>query len=370
MAVPVAFVHDHLVQRGGSERVLVSMLRAFPDAPVYTAFYRPESTYPELAQADVRCLPVDRVPGLRRHHRAAFPAFPFLFSRQHVDADAVICSSSGWAQAVRASGRKIVYFHALAQWLHTPLAYVAGDSVARRALFAVPRRTLMRWDRRTVLSAHRHLVAGPTMRARVRDVYGLDADVLAPPVAIDASGPTTPVDGLEPGFFLSAARLMPYKNLDAVIAAFGELPGERLVVAGEGPDGGRLRAAAPDNVRFVGTAADPQLRWLYANCRALVCAGFESYGLTPIEGAAFGKPTIALRLAGLADVVTEGRTGAFFDRAEPGAIADAVRRFEPSRYEGAALRRLSEDHAASLFTAGLRAVVDQELGQARKPLTR
>jgi len=32
-------------------------------------------------------------------------------------------------------------------------------------------------------------------------------------------------------------------------------------------------------------AADAQLRWLYANCRALVCAGFESYGLTPIEAA-------------------------------------------------------------------------------------
>src|SRR5207237_2016482 len=75
---PVAFVHDHLVQRGGSERVLVSMLRAYPDAPVFTAFYRPESTYPELREADVRCLPVDRVPSLRRHHRAAFPALPFF----------------------------------------------------------------------------------------------------------------------------------------------------------------------------------------------------------------------------------------------------------------------------------------------------
>jgi glycosyltransferase involved in cell wall biosynthesis len=364
----VAFVHDHLVQRGGSERVLVSMLQAFPEAPVFTAFYRPETTYPELALADVRCLPVDRVPGLRRHHRAAFPALPFLFPRQHVDADVVICSSSGWAQGVRASGRKIVYFHALAQWLHTPLRYVAGDSVARRALFAVSRRTLMRWDRRTVLSAHRHLVAGPTMRARVRDVYGIDADVLPPPVAIDANGPHTPVDGFAPGFFLSAARLMPYKNLDAVIAAFADLPDERLVVAGEGPDGHRLRAAAPNNVQFVGAVADPQLRWLYATCRALVCAGFESYGLTPIEGAAFGKPTVALRLGGLADVVTEGRTGEFFERADPEAIADAVRRLDPSHYDGAAFRRMRDEHAASGFVAGLRAVVEQELDRARKPL--
>src|SRR5437016_14180195 len=90
MSAPVAFVHDHLVQRGGSERVLVSMLQAFPDAPVFTAFYRPETTYPELAHADVRCLPVDRVPGLRRHHRPAVPGLPPVFSPPPVGADAVI----------------------------------------------------------------------------------------------------------------------------------------------------------------------------------------------------------------------------------------------------------------------------------------
>src|SRR5205823_1690872 len=52
--VRVAFVHDHLVQRGGSERTLATMLRAFPDAPVYTAFYWPEATYAELKERDVR----------------------------------------------------------------------------------------------------------------------------------------------------------------------------------------------------------------------------------------------------------------------------------------------------------------------------
>ena len=361
MTARVAFVHDHLVQRGGSERVLVSMLRAFPDAPVFTAFFRPEATYPELRSADVRCLPVDRLPALRRHHRAAFPVLPFFFSRQRVEADVVICSSSGWAQAVQTEGRKIVYFHALAQWLHTPLEHVAGTGVGSKAVFAVPRRTLMDWDRRTVLSAHRYLVAGPTMQRRVRDVYGVDAAALPPPAGIDPDGPAVAIPGLAPGFFLSVARLMPYKNLDAVLDAFAELPGERLVVAGEGREGRRLRASAPPNVTFIGEADDAHLRWLYGSCRALVCAGFESYGLAPLEGAAFAKPTVALREGGLLDVIVEGRTGEFFDHSRAAEIAATIRRLDGTQYDPRAFDRVRDLHNPTAFVAGLQRVVHEEM---------
>lgn len=364
----VAFVHDNLVQRGGSERVLLSMLAAFPGAPVFTGFYRPEATYPALADHDVRPLAMNRVAVLRRHHRAAFPMLPFAFSRLAVDADVVVCSSSGWAQAVRASGRKVVYFHALAQWLHSPVRHVAGDSAGRRAALRIARASLTGWDYRTVRSAHRHLVMGCAMRERVAGLYGVEASVLPPPISLDSDGPTQPSAGVTPGFFLAVARLMPYKNLDAVVAAFSQLPGERLVIAGDGPDGGRLRKMATDNVRFVGLAGDAELRWLYANCRAIVSAGFEAYPLTPIEAARFGRPTLALREGGSVDVVVEGQTGEFFDRADAASIVDAIGRLGRRAYDGAEIERLWERHCESAFIAGLRAVVEQELDRARKPL--
>jgi len=366
--VRVAFVHDNLVQRGGSERVLLSMLAAFPGAPVFTAFYRAEATYPALMEQDVRPLPINRVGPLRRRHRAAFPTLPFLFSRLNVDADVVICSSSGWAQGVQTEGRKVLYFHALAQWLHSPVEHVARASVARRAALGVARSTLVGWDNRTVRSADRHLVMGPAMRARVAQLYGVDAEVLPPPISLDADGPSRAVDGVVPGFFLAAARLMPYKNLDAVVDAFAQLPGERLVIAGDGPEGHRLRSMAPGNVLFIGNADDVELRWLYANCRALVSAGFEAYPLTPIEAAGFARPTVALREAGSVDVVVEGRTGEFFDRPAPDAIAAAVRRVDGGRYDDAEFQRLLDRHAESTFVAGLRDTVEHELGRVRKPL--
>ena len=49
--VRVAIAHDYLTQRGGAERVVLAMARAFPDAPIYTTLYDPQQTFPEFADA-------------------------------------------------------------------------------------------------------------------------------------------------------------------------------------------------------------------------------------------------------------------------------------------------------------------------------
>ncbi len=50
----VAVVHDYLTQRGGAERVVLAMLKALPDALLYTSLFEPDSTYPEFSAHDVR----------------------------------------------------------------------------------------------------------------------------------------------------------------------------------------------------------------------------------------------------------------------------------------------------------------------------
>ncbi|WP_269929191.1 hypothetical protein [Kocuria massiliensis] len=34
--IPLAIAHDYLTQRGGAERVVLALHRAFPEAPIYT----------------------------------------------------------------------------------------------------------------------------------------------------------------------------------------------------------------------------------------------------------------------------------------------------------------------------------------------
>src|SRR5438132_14362482 len=85
----VAIVHDYLTQRGGAERVVASMTRAFPDAPLYTSLYAPRDAFSGFQRVDIRTSMLNRVPMLRRHHRLALPLLATTFSRFRVEAEVV-----------------------------------------------------------------------------------------------------------------------------------------------------------------------------------------------------------------------------------------------------------------------------------------
>ena len=357
-APPVALVHDYLTQRGGAERVVLTLADAYPDAVVHTSLYDPAGTFPEFARHDVRPLPIDRVALLRRHHRLALPLLAPSFGRLVVDAEVTLCSSSGWAHGARTTGAKVVYCHNPARWLYQSDQYLAGSSPPARLAMAALRPPLRRWDARAAATADRYLVNSRAVRARVAEVYGIDADVVPPPVDIDVDAPRRPV-GVEPGFVLCVSRLMAYKNVDAVVAAFALRPALRLVVVGSGPLADELAADAPSNVTFLGRVDDDQLRWLYGSCRGLVAASYEDFGLTPVEAAAFGVPTAALRWGGFLDTIDPGATGCFFDEPTPARIADAVDELTRSDWSAPVLTGHAARFAPERFLARIGAAVDE-----------
>ncbi len=230
MTAGVALAHDYATQRGGAERVALVMAQAFPGAALYTTLYEPATTYPEFAALDVRPSGIDRIGVLRRHHRAALPFLaPAVSGTAPIDADVLLASSTGWAHGFRTTGRKVVYCHAPARWLYQSDRYVGGGAraLAYRGALGALGPSLRRWDRAAAASADRYLVNSTTTAAAVRETYGIDAEVLPPPPALTPGGPETPVPGLEPGFVLCVARLLPYKNVDVVIDAVQAVPGLR-----------------------------------------------------------------------------------------------------------------------------------------------
>jgi glycosyltransferase involved in cell wall biosynthesis len=354
----VAIVHDYLTQRGGAERVVLALANAFPSAPVYASLYDPSGTFPEFDGRDIRTLWMNRIPPMRSRHRLAFPLLAQAFSSLEVDADVVVCSSSGWAHGARTAGRKIVYCHSPAKWLHRADDYLGGGSryVTRSALTAA-RPLLLRWDRRAAVTADVYLANSSFVAAQIRDAYGIDAEVVHPPVGLDAAGARDAVSGVESGFLLTVSRLLPYKNVAATTAAFRELPSERLVVVGEGEQAESLRTEAPTNVTFLGTVSDAQLRWLYAECRGLVSASREDLGLTPLEAASFGKPAAVLRWGGFLDTVVEGETGVFFDQPTSAEIAAAVRSLAAREWDGSGIKVHSMRFSERVFAERLRQIV-------------
>ncbi len=380
MAPRVAIVHDYLTQRGGAERVVLLLAEAFPGAPVHTSLYDPAGTFPEFGDVNVQPLPLNRLPFLRHHHRWALPVLAPAFSAHRVEADVVLCSSSGWAHGVRATGHKVVYCYAPARWLYQTDRYLGrGADISGRRHGAGTAATeplgdrlrgglttaglralsppLRRWDRRAAASADRYLTSSSTMAAAITAAYGIEAEILPPPPALTPGEPVSDPGGLAPGFFLCIARLLPYKNVDVVVDAMHRLPDRRLVVVGDGEIRGQLEAAAPPNVTFVGRVDDRRLRWLYANCRALVAASYEDYGLTPLEAAAFARPSAVLRAGGFLDTLVEGKTGVFFDHPDPDDVAAALSAIDAQEWDPSVLQNHAAGYSNAAFVDRIRQVV-------------
>jgi len=363
MTISTAIVHDYLTQRGGAERVVLSLGDVWPEAPIYTSLFDPSGTFPAFAKRDVRTSVLNHVSPLRSRHRLALPLLAPAFSSMHVDAEVAVCSSSGWAHGVRCTGAKVVYCHAPARWLHQVNAYTAESSFAVRAVLAGLRRPLLSWDQRAARSADVYVVNSTRTRDMVREAYGFDAEVIHPPHSVDTDGAVEPVENMEPGFFLCVSRLLPYKNLEALLHGFAQMPADRLVIVGSGPDRARLMSMAPTNVTFLSDIPDSQLRWLYTSAAALFAVGLEDFGLTPIEAASFGLPTLARPFGGYLDTVVDGVNGYFLSGLEPVDLAVAVRRLTAEPLNPAEIRRSSDRFSMQEFSSRVRNVV--ELARAR-----
>ena len=354
----VAIAHDHLVQRGGAERLVATMANALPGAPIYTSVYDPAATYEAFEKLDVRPLGLNRSRFFRRDHRRVLLTLPVTFPRVVVDADVLLCSSAGWAHSVRTTGRKLVYWHAPNRWIHSPREALAHQQPILRMALEAGRWPLQRWDRRAAWSGDVHLANSTSVQRRLRDLYGIDAAVLPPPYML-GHGPEKPLDGIDPGFLLLVSRLRPYKNVEAVVEAFASLPSERLVVIGDGAQRAPIAATAPDNVSFIGAVSDEQLRWAYRHAAALVAPAIEDFGLTPVEAAAFGTPTAALNGGGYVDTVVNDRTGVFFDRAGPQQIAEAVRRVVAHSWDSVELIEHADRFSLARFECELSGYVSR-----------
>ena len=131
---------------------------------------------------------------------------------------------------------------------------------------------------------------------------------------------------------MTVSRLVPYKRVDLIVAAFRLLPDRHLVVIGDGPERARILGAAAPNVRLLGHLPDMERdRWM-TGARAFLFAAGEDFGIAPVEAQAHGTPVIALDRGGAVETTLgldqATPTGALFSEQPPETIAAAVRLFE------------------------------------------
>jgi len=217
------------------------------------------------------------------------------------------------------------------------------------------------------------LVARGIPGERVRVIHpGIDAESYAPMAGLDRTDPPT---------FLYVGRLKRYKGVEVAIRALAEARRERpdltLDIAGTGDDGDRLRQVAGalglgGAVRFLGFVTEERKRQLFRAAWAnLFPSPKEGWGLTVMEAAACGTPSVASDSPGLRDSVRPGETGFLVPHGDATALARRMLELAGNlalvERLGAAARRhalaWSWDDAAAATEAHLTELISPRLGR-------
>jgi glycosyltransferase involved in cell wall biosynthesis len=370
----VAIVHDWLYVIGGAERVLREILRCYPEADVFSLFDAltdEERAWIGFKKSKTSFL--QRIPGIAKFHRAMLPVMPLAIEQLDLSGyDLVISSSYAVAKGV-VTGPDQVHV----AYIHSPMRYVwdlqhqylhecNGLFGLKKVLARLLLHPIRLWDASSGLRPNAIAANSAYVGRRIKKTSGRDAKIIYPPVDITPSPSGLP----KRNNFLTAGRLVTYKNVRPVIEAFKLLPELELVVAGAGPEAGRLRAIAGPNVTFTGFVSDAQMRSLMAASRALIFAAEEDFGIIPVEAQAEGVPVLALGRGGATEtVIASGPrpTGMFFEEPSAQHIAACVNAFiaRESTFSREACQGQARKFSADRFRCQFKAFVDAEIERMR-----
>ncbi|MFI7503459.1 glycosyltransferase [Streptomyces sp. NPDC049687] len=130
---------------------------------------------------------------------------------------------------------------------------------------------------------------------------GIDTERFRPAPADTARAAVLPdVDPAAP-LVVCVGRLCRQKGQDVLLEAWADVlrdvPDARLVLVGDGPEGERLRAGAPESVLFAG-AVDDTVPWYRAADLVVLPSRWEGMALAPLEALACGRPVVVTEVDG------------------------------------------------------------------------
>lgn len=190
----------------------------------------------------------------------------------------------------------------------------------------MPRAYRRAWFQAISESTREDLVDRGVRRERITVIYpGVDSGVFSPDPAV----PRTPHPS-----FVYVGRLRRYKGVEYALRALAvarlRRPDIRLEVAGRGEDQARLEGLSrelglEDAVRFLGFVSETEKIRLFRSSWANVFPSpKEGWGITNVEAAGCGTPSLASDSPGLRDSVRQGETGYLVPHADATALAERM----------------------------------------------
>lgn len=355
----LALVHDWLNQIGGAEDVLDTLVRLYPDSPLYTSIYAPELMPPHYRQWDIHTLWIDKLPAIHRHHQPYLPFYPLAWGGLDLsDYDVVLSNKSGFCHGLQHGSKTLHICYCLAptRYVWQTESYVAREGLGKAAQTVLRPMiaALRRWDYQAAQRVQHFIAISTEIQQRIKTFYNRDSVIIFPPVDTTRFQPAAQADN----YFLVVSRLIPYKRIDLAVQAATRL-GVKLKIGGKGRDLDRLKEMAGPTVEFLGYVPDEELPQLMAGCKAFLFPGLEDFGITPVQAQAAGRPVIAFGGGGALDTVIPGKTGELFNEMTVDSLAAVMQNFDASRYNPDVIRAHALRFDTKVFNQQIHDFVEQ-----------
>ncbi|MBU2577765.1 glycosyltransferase [Patescibacteria group bacterium] len=330
----VAFVYDRVNKWGGAERVLLSLHKIWPNAPLYTSVYTPK-----LApwSKDFKVIPsfLQKIPLVQTHHELFPLLMPLAFeSFDFSKYDVVISITSEAAKGIITKPKTLHVCYCLTPTRYLWSGYNGYFDKNIKKFLAKPLVDYLRyWDKIAGQRVDEYIAISETVRERIKKYYNRESGVIYPPVDTGKFGTMRnelrTMEGNK--YFLVVSRLVKYKRVDLVVRAFNKLS-YRLKIVGTGSEMNNLRKIAGENVEFLGQLTDAELLSYYQNCQAVIFPQEEDFGIVPLEAQASGRPVIAYRAGGATETIVEKETGLFFNSQKEESLIEMIKEFKEEEF--------------------------------------
>jgi len=371
----ISIIHEWLLSYAGSEQVTARILDLYPHAKLFSIVdFLTDKQRVFFGGRQAQTSFIQKLPGAHKHYQKYLPLMPFAIEQFDIsDADIVISSAHAVAKGVLTGPDQLHI-----SYVHSPMRYAwdlqhqyLRESGLNQGIKGfITKWTLHKlrlWDYRTANGVDHFLANSHFIARRIKKVYGRDATVIYPPVAVD----DFPCVEQKEDFYFTASRMVPYKKMDLIVEAFTKMPDKLLVVIGDGSEYKKIAALAvgSENITLLGYQPFEVLKSHMQRAKAFVFAAEEDFGITPVEAQASGTPVIAFGKGGSLETVRplgcDAPTGVFFNEQSVTSLCSAIEEFETNSYLFTAVscRKNAERFSEARFTRELSGFVDEKWRQ-------
>ncbi len=183
----LAIVHDYLNQYGGAERVIEALHELYPDVPIYTSIYTPNTMPASFKEMDIRTSFMQKLPFLEKYFKYYLLLYPKAIESLNLSGyDVILSSSSAFAKGVRTEkgALHICYCHAPARFIWDYGNYIKKEKllklVSKVLQLAIKR--LRKWDLETISRVDCFIANSNNIKNKIKKFYNRDSLIMYPPV--------------------------------------------------------------------------------------------------------------------------------------------------------------------------------------------